>query len=298
VATISSGPSRLPNYLGTVLRLLSAVAVAAAAALIFFARPFERPPPEKSSPSIATSQPAHPDSVFAATLALAQARGQRADSATIEESLANADPRLRDLILERTLPALVDEDAQAAARLAERQHEPYLREAAERIVAARWAEVAPEDASHWAISLANEGERDQAIEHVALALAGTNPRGALGLLERRSRGAQPDAATAGVIASWAGVDFDAALAWVEAQPQSPALDEILQRLVFLKAGTDPVAATRLADRMVGDERARSEVFASIAQVWAARDPDGVREWAASLDTNVRHRLERELSAFD
>jgi hypothetical protein len=272
---------------------VSAVAVAAAIALLFSGGPFARPLPERSSSSTAAIPPARPDKVIAAAPALA--RGQRANPDTIEESLAYADPKVRDLILERTLPELVDEDAQAAARLAERQHEPYLREAAERIVAARWAHVAPEDASQWAVSLSNESERDLTIERVALELASSDPRRALSLLERRTRGNQPDAATAGAIASWAGVDFDAALAWVEAQPQSPALDEILQRLVFLKAGTDPAAASRVADRLVVDERARSDVFASIAQVWAARDPDGAREWAASLQADIRRRVEDELA---
>jgi hypothetical protein len=271
---------------------VSAVAVSAAAALALAVRPSGTPPSERSSSSTTAFPQARRDEAI--TLSPAPARRERTDPDTLEESLANADPRSRDLVLEKSLPELVDEDAQAAARLAERQRDPYLREIAERIVSARWAHIAPEDASQWAASLANETDRDQAIEHVALELASSDPQGSLKLLERRSRGTQPDAATAGVIASWAGVDFDAALAWVEAQPQSQGLNEVLQRLVLLRANTDPAAATRVADRMVGDEGARNEVFASIAQVWASRDPDGARIWAASLQPSIRRRVEGEL----
>jgi hypothetical protein len=193
---------------------------------------------------------------------------------------------------------LVDEDAHAAARFAERQSDPFLREAALRIVSTRWANVAPEEASLWAVSLGNEVDRDQAIEHVALELAASNAQGALNLLERRSRGNQADVVTAGVITSWASHDFDAALAWAETQAQGPALDEILRRLIFLKAGTDPAAALRVADRMVNDTAVQREVFASIAHVWASSDPDGAREWAASRDASVRRRVEEELALLD
>jgi hypothetical protein len=225
-------------------------------------------------------------------------RGQSAIPETIEESLANAEPKLRDLILEKSLPNLILEDAHAAARFAERQRDPFLREAALRIVATDWAKLAPEAASQWAVSLGNEVERDQAIEHVAFELAAADARSALNLLERRSRGNQADSATGGVIASWANLDFDAAVAWAEAQPPSPALDEILQRLIFLKANTNPLMATQLADRMVTDDTVRGDVFASIAQVWAARDADAVHEWVASLDTQDRRRVERELALWE
>jgi hypothetical protein len=275
---------------------VSAVAASAAAALFLVTRPLDSPSPAKWSSPAAEFPPARGDQTIPA--APVPERGQPAIPETMEELLANAEPKLRDLILEKSLPQLIVRDAHAAARFAERQRDPFLREAALRVVATDWARLAPEAASQWAVSLGNEVERDQAIEHVAFELAASDTRGALNLLERRSRGNQADVATAGVIASWANLDFDGAVAWAEAQPPSPALDEILQRLVFLKANTDPLKATQLAERMVTDETVRSDVFASIAQVWAARDPDAAREWAASLDTNVRRRVEGELALWE
>jgi hypothetical protein len=214
-----------------------------------------------------------------------------AESVELAESAAV--PGTQDLVLDRMLTSWVRDDAPAAARYAELQTDPFLREVALRTVAHRWAQIDRDGAVQWASSLADETERDGAIENVALALS--DPRAALDLLARRGAEKWPDAARVGVIAAWAARDFAAAQAWAEAQPPGAARDDITQRLVFLRAQTDPLAATVLASGMLDEATARRDAYASIIRIWVARDPEAARGWAASADTETRRRVGLELA---
>jgi hypothetical protein len=222
-----------------------------------------------------------------------RARELPIDAAAIERAESAAEPGTRDLVLERMLATWVREDAPASARYAELQTDPFLREVALRTVAQRWAQVDRAGAAQWATALADDTERDRAIEDVAL--ASSEPREALDLLERRGAEKRPDEARVGVVASWAAWDFAAAQAWAEAQPPGPARDDITQRLVFLRAQTDPLEATKLASAMLDDETARRDAYASIVRLWVTREPEAARAWAASEDAETRRRVDIELT---
>jgi hypothetical protein len=216
----------------------------------------------------------------------------------IERELYAANPGTRDLVLERTLTRWTHEDPRAAARFAELQTDPFLREVALRTVAQVWAQNHPETAAQWSASLGDAAERSRVIEGVALTVGNTDPHAALDLLVRHDAGTRPGATHVGVIASWASRDFAAAQSWVEAQPPSSMRDDAVQHLAFLRAQTDPLAAARLASEMLGDETARHDAYASIIRVWVARDPDGARQWAAYAEGETRRRVEAELALLD
>jgi hypothetical protein len=213
----------------------------------------------------------------------------------IERALVAASPGTGDLILERMLTAWTPVDPQAAARFAELQADPFLREVALRVVAQVWTQADPDSAVPWAASLGDVAERDQVIEVVALAMSGSDPRAALELLAQRANDKSRDATRVGVITSWAGRDFAAAQSWAEAQPPGAARDDIVLRLVFQRAQTDPPAAIQLASQMLSDQEARREAYASIIRQWVARDPERAREWAASTDVETRRRVDAELA---
>ena len=213
----------------------------------------------------------------------------------LERTLAEAAPGTADLVIEKGLTTWLTDDPAAAAAFAGQQTEPFLREVALRTIANRWAEIDAQAAARWAESLADTGERDRAIEQAALSIARADPRAALELLSRRGGDSKRDTASGGVLTTWAHLDFDAALSWVEAQPPGETRDDIVERLVVLRAGRDPRASMSLADRLITDEETRRDAWAALSQRWASREPERVREWASSADAGARRRIEAELA---
>jgi hypothetical protein len=215
----------------------------------------------------------------------------------IEHALAAAESGRRDLILEEMLAALAGRNAPSAARFAELEREPYLREVALRAVAQRWAQIEPDAAADWASSLLDAGERDAAIANVALAIAPADPRRALAILERRTSADALDAALEGVVTQWAGIDFPAARSWSEAQPDGAGRDRLLERLVYLRSTTDPADAAELARLITVDAR-RFDALASIVPGWMSRDSAAAHAWADTLDQGARRRVTAEISILE
>ena len=289
MATTSSGRSRHPK-----LWFASAAALAAA---VFFR---VADPRAGSAPEL---RPRRAPAAESATAIPAATRvsvpnptpEQRINADAIECALLAANTGARDLVLERMLSTWVPDDPQSAARFAELLTDSFLREAALRTVAQVWTHFDRDSAAHWAASLSDDTERDHVIEVVALAIGGSDPHTALALLDRQWPDERPHPASVGVVSSWASQDFPAAQSWLEAQPPSPSRDGIVLRLAFLRAQTDPLAATQLVNRMLDDEKARRDAYASIIGPWAAQDPDGARDWAASADAETGRRVEAELA---
>jgi hypothetical protein len=287
VATINSGRFRRPS-------LWSASAAALAAAALFNAGPdagsavglrLHSTPAVEPVAAVAAPKTSIPDS-----------HRERAIGAEgIERSLLAANPGTRDLVLERMLTAWTPDDPQAAARFAELQADPFLREVALRAVAQVWTRSDPDAAAQWATSLGDDAERSRVIDIVALTIGDSDPHAALALLSRHGTDTKSGTARIGVIASWASRDFAAAQSWVEAEPPGPLRDDIVQRLAFLRAQTDPQAAALLSSQMLSDETARQDAYASIVGLWVAQDPDGARRWAAHTDVETRRRVGAEIA---
>jgi hypothetical protein len=216
-------------------------------------------------------------------------------SEAVERALAEAPEGRRDLLLGELLARLVSQDAQAAARIAERQVNGYLREAALRTVAQHWTRRDPEAAIAWAVSLGDRDERDNALANAALELAVSRPRLALQALGNRSAAPSPDATLEGVVQQWAMQDFAAAYAWVDAQPAGPDREALLTRLVFARMQQNPADAARIANQAFFVEAQRIAALSTVAHGWGASDPAAVREWALTLDANAQERVRAELA---
>lgn len=250
--------------------------------------------------------PALPDASTGGTApALADHEPTRSDghtdsaltSESVEQVLAEAPHERRDLVLSELLAHLVSSDAPAAARIAEREEDSYMREAALRVVAQSWARSDPVAAINWAASLGDQDERDAALANAALELAISQPQLALQALGRRSAPPSPDSTLAGVVQQWASTNFTAAYAWVEAQPSGPDRDAVLARLVFARAEQHPADAARIANIAFSADASRLDAIASIALRWGAQDPMAVREWALALDTEAQRRVRTEFAAL-
>jgi len=284
VATTSSGRSRRPDL------WIGCAAALAAAALFRLTGPDAGP----AADARATAEPTSGSRIAEATPSPRTTRSRISAPAItasdVEGALAAATPGTQDLVLERKLATWSREDPQAAARFAELQTDPFLREVALRTVAQHWACRDRDAAAAWAGSLGNGADRDVATG--AIAIADADPRAALALLS--GDGAAEAAARVAVITRWAARDADAAETWAAAQPPSAERDDIVSRLVFLRVQTDAPAAVRLADQMLGPGDARDDAYASIVGPWMNRDPEAARAWAAATDERARHRLDKEL----
>jgi hypothetical protein len=224
-----------------------------------------------------------------------------ADSAltsdSVEQVLAEAPHERRDLVLSELLARLVSSNAPAAARIAEREEDSYMREAALRVVAQSWTRSDPVAAINWAASLGDQEERDAALANAALELAVSRPQLALQILDRRSAPPSPDPTLAGVVQQWATNDFTAAYAWADAQPAGPDRDALLARLVFARVEQHPADAARIANIAFSADGPRMDAISSIALRWGAADPMAAREWALTLDPKAQRRVWNELAVL-
>jgi hypothetical protein len=309
-ATTSSGRSRLPDRTGPArsrVAYAAAVACAAAvAALIAIDLRLREIPAALGAAAGAASPERREQFTFVPAPVALDGGFVRSDRVlasaltadAVEQALAEAPLKRRDLLLTELLARLAGHDAPAAARMAERLERGYLREGALRTVAQHWARRDVESAVTWAASLSDQVERDAAIAHVALELAAAEPERALWMLARRSAPPSPDAAVEGVIQQWATRDFDSAYAWTEAQPVGAARDALLMRLAFVRVEQDPADAARIANGAFHDDARRVDAVSTVALLWGARDPEAAREWAMTLDSRARQQVRAELELLE
>jgi hypothetical protein len=202
----------------------------------------------------------------------------------LERELAASDQGKRDLVLQKLLPDLVAQNPESAARFAELQTDLALRELAIRQVALLWGALDAERAVNWARSLPDAAERDATLIDIANGLSSVDPARGVELRESFTLSTQPDSALSNLVQQWAGYDFDAALAWTNARAPGAQRDDLLQRLIYVRAAAgDPASAAQLVTEssLAGD--ARTAAISSVAQEWARLDGTAALEWLRSLD---------------
>jgi len=228
-------------------------------------------------PRVGTRAEAPP---YAATVATAAP--SRASRSLSSLRLPKASPARSE---ELELPELVAEDPEAAARFAEMQTEPELRKLTIRQVAQLWGALNAERAVNWARSLPDAAERDSTFIDIANGLSSVDPARGVELREQFVAATRPDSALNNLVQQWAGYDFDAALAWTNARAPGAQRDDLLQRLIYVRAAAgDPAAAARLVTESSLSGEARTAAIASVAQEWTSRDGDAAQQWMQSLDS--------------
>ncbi|MEI6492939.1 MAG: hypothetical protein WCO94_10355 [Verrucomicrobiota bacterium] len=181
------------------------------------------------------------------------------------------------------------EDPQAAARAL-----PNLtseeRKSVVQSVASGWGRISPNDALKWSSTLADPGERTNAIRSIVSQWAGSDPAAAAKYVA-----AMPESERAApmenVVSNWASRDSESAAAWLDRQPAGPSKDGALRALSRKIAQEDPEAAlTWVAG--ISDEKQRLQQTESIARDWIRQDPTTARSWIASskLPEDTRNKL--------
>ena len=178
---------------------------------------------------------------------------------------------------------LIRKDPEAAARFAEMQTEPELRTLAIHRLALLWGALDPGRAVNWARSLPDTAERDATLIDIANGLSSVDPARGVELREQFVAATQPDSALSNLVQQWANHDFDAALAWTNARAPGAQRDDLMQRIIYVRAAAgDPAAAARLVTESALTGEAKSAAVASVNQEWEQRDATAAQEWMQTL----------------
>ena len=101
-----------------------------------------------------------------------------------------------------------------------------------------------------------------------------------------------------LISQWAIHDFDGAHAWIKTQETGDWRNDLLGRLAYMRAQTDPLAAARLAVAEISPGPARDEAMISVLHQWALRDPEAAKAWADSFqDDRLKTRALAEIQGL-
>ena len=202
----------------------------------------------------------------------------------ISAAWSETDARSSELVLQKWLPQWVAQDPEAAARFAERQTEPCLREQAIRHVALLWGALDAEHAVNWARALPDAAARDSTFVDIAHGLSSVDPARGVELRERFTAPTQPDSALSDLVQQWASHDFNAALAWTNARAPGAQRDDLMQRLIYVRAAAgNPAAAAQLLTESALTGDAKNAAVASVIREWEQRDATAAQAW---VDTQV------------
>lgn len=253
-------------------------------------RPAPGEPKPPSSASTAGHSPSTPaqthDAAAAAAISIAE----------LERRLEASEPGLRDLVLAESLPAMLKANVHEVARFAELQTDPVLRERLIRETADHWVKTEPERAMDWVRTLPPSPEREATLIDMSLAIARTDPARAATIRDGDVGNEMPDGVLDGIVQQWAERDFDAATRWTNARPRNAQQEQLVQRLVYVRAASGAhEAAVRLAEDSFPDIDARAKALAIVAARWLERDRAAAQAWLAGLDPSLEARVMREVN---
>ncbi len=171
-------------------------------------------------------------------------------------------------------------DAPGAARFAQEITDGAARQQAEREVAQIWGAKDPAKAVAWATALPNEAERGEALGAVCIGLGARDPGRGTQLAD--SLGLRDDGVVVNLAGEWAARNGAAADAWALQQPSSPLRDQLIQRVAFVQARTDPAEAAILVVEQIPAGPTQAEAVISVVNQWAQLDPAGASAWVAGF----------------
>lgn len=186
---------------------------------------------------------------------------------------AEACPRFRERHPER--PAETSDPFREQARQIAAMPPDTDRESAVRYLAQEWAKTAPAAAERWARALQDPAERESALTHVCLEVAGRDPREAI-----RIAGSNHlhQGTVEAILGRWATLDFEGASSWTGALPDGELRDRVLMQLVLSRAGDAPDEAAALLSERPLSGKAQEEAAIAVLHQWLLKDPEAARQW--------------------
>jgi hypothetical protein len=218
--------------------------LAAAAALVFLVGRLSGAwrPGLRDAPRVEDSGPAsviQPAVVDARQAALAPAAGEatRARNSQlaleIERGLVARDPRQRETALAVLLPELLQSEPARAAVMVARQQPGEARDTLRHEVARLWIRQDREAAVEWMKSLGDEAERRDCARVAVASLAAVAPGQAIYVADQFGVG-RDDGYLEHLVQTWAEADLDAALRWLETQPDDARTAPLRARIELVR----------------------------------------------------------------
>lgn len=140
-----------------------------------------------------------------------------------------------------------------------------------------------------AVTRLPDSERRTAAKAIIARLARSDPGSALAAAELFSDHVN-DGRAEHIVQLWTEADPEAAIAWVAGRPPGPLRDQLLARVVWVRAQQDPVDAAALALELLGQSPLRDDALLSIVRHWAQRDGEAAAAWVGTFtDAGLRMR---------
>jgi RNA polymerase sigma factor (sigma-70 family) len=203
-----------------------------------------------------------------------------------EHVLFIADPLQRAQRLSELLAALTAENAPGIAEAFERVKNAGIKFADEqRLFLRAWGKLDGSAAVEYAV-----GHGGQASDEAVAALGGwasAAPHAAQVWLDALPESNTKETLTYGLLDGWSTVDFQAAAAYAESRPSSPARDSFRELLLqrALRSGGIAAAQTWI-DRIPEDDQNREykqRAFGDVIQAMLYRDPAAAARWISELN---------------
>lgn len=145
-----------------------------------------------------------------------------------------------------------------------------------------WTKKDLQAALAWASGLSNPAERQNALTAVCCTLAEKNPSMAVTEAETLHLGQQDANLLPNLVQQWAAKDLQGALYWSKNYPVEAQREDMLARVAFVQAQTDPAAAARLVVEKISPGAMQDNAAMSVLSEWASRDHVAATAWAESF----------------
>ena len=195
----------------------------------------------------------------------------------IARTLRTGDSVARERVFNQLLPELIATNAAAAARLAEEWEPGPLRVELLRQVTRQWTAVDFAGAMTWLADLAGRRDRQYAAEAGVAEIARTDPAGAIEVAQVFQVGTG-DGSIEHLAQLWTEESPHEAVDWILGRPVGPQRDQLLARIAFVRAQSDPAEAATLTVDFMSPGAARDEAIAAVSRQWAVRDPAAATAW--------------------
>jgi hypothetical protein len=209
-------------------------------------KPWPKPtPPPPASPVFTPSKEPAPS---AEEIELAARSHYQQLELAIERSLVAKDPQQRETAFTFLLPELLQVEPQRVADLVARQEPGKTRDLLRDEVARVWIQTDERAAVRWMKSL-SEAERSSAANAAVATIASRDPAGAIELADDLGLG-RDDGSLEYLVQLWATEDPEAALRWIETQPEGQRTEQLRARIKRAISNRAPRASSWRAASVV------------------------------------------------
>lgn len=213
----------------------------------------------------------------------------------IERALMSASDVERDRAYDELLPALLAREPAAAGLLVENWEPGPVRDELLRRLTLAWTAVDADAAMKWVAKLPDPAERNRAASAACYQIAQADPAGAIEVAEHFDLG-RNNGRIEHLAQRWAEENFPAALEWIGARPAGELRDQLLARLSFTRAQSDPAEAAGIVARLIPLGPVQDEAALAVLRQWALRDSTGASAWLDLFPPGaLRERGRQELA---